>query len=120
MSMYKLLDEIKNCFEAGSALWGGGVFVSVIAVSIYYLSTFVSRLNSKSLIEIDRLSANGKYIRNLYTEIDSVKESLRYFIYGTRWTKKLIYEFNNRGFKFKVQHPVLGYWRLLKKLHRVS
>lgn len=93
--MYKLLDEIKNCFEAGSALWGGGVFVSVIAVSIYYLSTFVSMLNSKSRIEIDRLSANGKYIRNLYTEIDSVKESLRYFIYGTRWTKKLIYEFNN-------------------------
>ena len=28
--------------------------------------------------------------------------------------------FENRGFKFKVQHPVLGYWRLLKKLHRVS
>ena len=28
--------------------------------------------------------------------------------------------FLNRGFKFKVQHPVLGYWRLLKKLHRVS
>ncbi len=26
----------------------------------------------------------------------------------------------NRGFKFKLQHPVLGYWRLLKKLHRVS
>ena len=26
----------------------------------------------------------------------------------------------DRGFKFKVQHPVLGYWRLLKKLHRVS
>ncbi|SBW10669.1 hypothetical protein KL86DPRO_60248 [uncultured delta proteobacterium] len=29
-------------------------------------------------------------------------------------------KFKNRGFKFKVQHPVLGYWRLLKKLHRVS
>ena len=28
--------------------------------------------------------------------------------------------FKIRGFKFKVQHPVLGYWRLLKKLHRVS
>jgi len=28
--------------------------------------------------------------------------------------------FLHRGFKFKVQHPVLGYWRLLKKLHRVS
>ena len=28
--------------------------------------------------------------------------------------------FKMRGFKFKVQHPVLGYWRLLKKLHRVS
>ena len=28
--------------------------------------------------------------------------------------------FFDRGFKFKVQHPVLGYWRLLKKLHRVS
>ena len=28
--------------------------------------------------------------------------------------------FEWRGFKFKVQHPVLGYWRLLKKLHRVS
>ena len=27
---------------------------------------------------------------------------------------------STRGFKFKVQHPVLGYWRLLKKLHRVS
>ena len=27
---------------------------------------------------------------------------------------------SDRGFKFKVQHPVLGYWRLLKKLHRVS
>ena len=25
-----------------------------------------------------------------------------------------------RGFKFRVQHPVLGYWRLLKILHRVS
>ena len=31
----------------------------------------------------------------------------------------VILEFE-RGFKFKVQHPVLGYWRLLKKLHRVS
>ena len=29
-------------------------------------------------------------------------------------------DFISRGFKFKVQHPVLGYWRLLKKLHRVS
>ena len=29
-------------------------------------------------------------------------------------------ETGRRGFKFKVQHPVLGYWRLLKKLHRVS
>ena len=29
-------------------------------------------------------------------------------------------QITNRGFKFKVQHPVLGYWRLLKKLHRVS
>ena len=33
---------------------------------------------------------------------------------GSRHTAKY------RGFKFKVQHPVLGYWRLLKKLHRVS
>ena len=24
------------------------------------------------------------------------------------------------GFNLQVQHPVLGYWRLLKKLHRVS
>ena len=34
----------------------------------------------------------------------------------------LIHRFlpKERGFKFKVQHPVLGYWRLLKKLHRVS
>ena len=29
-------------------------------------------------------------------------------------------DIEKRGFKFKVQHPVLGYWRLLKKLHRVS
>ena len=31
-----------------------------------------------------------------------------------------IEKIKKRGFKFKVQHPVLGYWRLLKKLHRVS
>lgn len=33
---------------------------------------------------------------------------------------KALADENRRGFKFKVQHPVLGYWRLLKKLHRVS
>ena len=36
---------------------------------------------------------------------------------NTRFTELLKI---TRGFKFKVQHPVLGYWRLLKKLHRVS
>ncbi|NHZ46308.1 HNH endonuclease [Cupidesulfovibrio liaohensis] len=37
-------------------------------------------------------------------------------IFGIKGRKRL----PTRGFKFKVQHPVLGYWRLLKKLHRVS
>ena len=39
---------------------------------------------------------------------------IRDLLSGDYW--KFVY----RGFKFKVQHPVLGYWRLLKKLHRVS
>lgn len=45
-------------------------------------------------------------------------------LYATSNRGELTTEFHKiiciRGFKFKVQHPVLGYWRLLKKLHRVS
>ena len=41
-------------------------------------------------------------------------------LFGEQQFNLFTKEFCSRGFKFKVQHPVLGYWRLLKKLHRVS
>ena len=64
---------------------------------------------------------------SLYSVITSVRKMLdannewvdRYAAYAEKIQQnsdKII----QRGFKFKVQHPVLGYWRLLKKLHRVS
>ena len=63
-------------------------------------------------------------MKNFYDEnikILFIGVDLRFFTYiHFAEQKTSTAEHRFRGFKFKVQHPVLGYWRLLKKLHRVS
>ena len=44
---------------------------------------------------IDRLKREKKYIPNIFVELNDCKETLRYFIYGTKWKKRIANKFNN-------------------------
>lgn len=61
--------------------------------------------------------SNSPFLNSIRTDMRQKGYALKTEKTYLHWIKRFILF---RGFKFKVQHPVLGYWRLLKKLHRVS
>lgn len=72
-------------------------------------SSMLFLINTKLTIKnaISGIAVNITNFCEIFTEMPLVRA-------------EVAHEEKLRGFKFKVQHPVLGYWRLLKKLHRVS
>ena len=44
---------------------------------------------------IGGLKKSRKYISDLFVELNEGKETLRYFVYGERWKKRIIKDFNN-------------------------
>ena len=74
--------------------WLVVVAVGFIACLIAVLS-FRKKTHRITKSTIGGLIRNKKYIPNLFVELNDGKETLRYFIYGKRWKKRIVKEFNN-------------------------
>ena len=114
----------------------GGTWLTTFSIAksrkpINNLSTgpsllFFGRKIKAALVGIPALLGMPIFLSRRYAPVFEVEPPLGtfwpYFLRSTQKKGSHIKPdiFMYRGFKFKVQHPVLGYWRLLKKLHRVS
>ena len=82
-----IIDTCQNIFSL--IFW---IFVFACAI----LSIF--RIRKRSLkyttAKIDEFKRNGKYIPGIFVELNDSKEMLRYFIYGSRWKKRIIKKYN--------------------------
>ena len=53
-----------------------------------------NKINRYSQEKINILKRNDKYIPDLFIEINESKEILRYFVYGSKWKKRIIKQLN--------------------------
>lgn len=85
--------------------WLLGVIVVALLVLNYLLSN-KQRINRLSERKLNEFKQNKKYIPLLFVEFSNTKELLRYFVYGKRWKKKIVKEFNQiyKGKKLFIKH----------------
>ena len=88
-------------------LWLLGVIIVALMVFVYLLSN-KKRINELSERKLKEFKQNRKYMPILFVELSNAKELLRYFIYGKKWKKKLVREFNQ----------ILGEKNLFKKYNK--
>lgn len=67
-------------------------FILIIIISCFFF--FRKNINDFTREQINHLIKNKKYIPNIFVELNENKEVLRYFIYGKKWKKRLIENFN--------------------------
>lgn len=86
------------------------IIASVASLIFFVISSirFTNKVNKRSSQVLDLFRETGKYIDGLFVEIDNKKEFLRYFVFGSKFKKKLIKEHNklvsNRCFEDIGQH----------------
>ena len=78
---------------ATSLWWFLTIAVSAIALFVFVIK-FKRKINNDSQERILYLERNGKYIKNLYTELNEEKEALRYFLFKNKRLIKLVRDFN--------------------------
>lgn len=90
----------------------------VVALVLFnYLRSNKKRINELSERKLNEFKKIKKYIPLLFVEISNTKELLRYFIYGKKWKRRIVKEFNQiyKGKKLFIQ-----YSRHLIKRHKLS
>ena len=87
----KLLDLFAYC----SNCYGFIVFLLITFLIIHMLFSFEKKQNIVAQKQIEFFKNNKKYLEKIYIELDNTKEVLRYFIYGNKWTQKLISIYNS-------------------------
>lgn len=70
------------------------ILVILLLIMFIYLLESKYRINKQTKSILNELQKQKKYIPNLFSEINSTMEILRYYIYGKKWKRKLIKEFN--------------------------
>jgi len=76
------------------AVWGSLVVLIVLILSVAFLIRLTRSLNKDSLEQIAIFGREGKYIKELYVELDETQETLRYFVFSARWKQRIIRTFN--------------------------
>ncbi len=64
--------------------WLIGVVLIIVAFALYMIS-FKRRVNKRSQKQVEYFKKNGKYIPELFVELNESKEALRFFIWGQKW-----------------------------------
>lgn len=68
----------------------------VVAIFVLMNSLFSIRKKANKYTgeQVKKLIQDGKYIPGVFVELNNSKEVLRYFVYGKKWRKRLIKNFN--------------------------
>ena len=68
----------------------------MVAIFVLMNSLFSIRKKANKYTgeQVKKLIQDGKYIPGVFVELNNSKEVLRYFVYGKKWRKRLIKNFN--------------------------
>lgn len=91
---FDFITKISNMSEVVQNLWWIIVTLSVFLCILFYLNRFIKIVNRHTQKQLDYFRNNGKYIENLFVELNSTKEVVRYFIFSSKWKKRIIRKFN--------------------------
>lgn len=82
----------------------------IVVLFVWLLLTFRKKINKSTKNQVDFFISDGKYIPEIYIELNESMEYLRYFIYGNRWKKRIIKCYNTifKGYDGKVILKVLN------------
>lgn len=90
-----VIDFLSNLSGTLQNLWWLVCVVLITTIYIIRVVFFRKKTHMVTKNTITELKRNKKYIPKLFVELNEGKETLRYFIYGTKWKKRITEEFNN-------------------------
>ena len=94
VSFSMIIDLLSNFSDTIQNLWWLvtlGVLILVLMTSLFLIRKKANKYTDE---QIKKLIHDGKYIPGIFVELNNSKEVLRYFVYGKKWRKRLIKNFN--------------------------
>ena len=94
VSFSTIIDLLSNFSDTIQNLWWLvtlGVLILALMTSLFLIRKKANKYTDE---QIKKLIHDGKYIPGIFVELNNSKEVLRYFVYGKKWRKRLIKNFN--------------------------
>lgn len=94
VSFSMIIDLLSNFSDTIQNLWWLvtlGVLILALMTSLFLIRKKANKYTDE---QIKKLIHDGKYIPGIFVELNNSKEVLRYFVYGKKWRKRLIKNFN--------------------------
>ena len=94
VSFSMIIDLLSNFSDIIQNLWWLvtlGVLILALMTSLFLIRKKANKYTDE---QIKKLIHDGKYIPGIFVELNNSKEVLRYFVYGKKWRKRLIKNFN--------------------------
>ena len=101
-----LIDEIGTLQTA----WGLIAAAVLVVVFFVLVLTFTNRINNATKQQIKRFQKDGKYLPDVYIELNNSMEYLRYFLFSYKWKCRVIKQYNHlfHGYEGKRLKQLLG------------
>ena len=88
------ISALSDILDKIQIFWGVFLAILVIVAIIICLVKFNNKMNRRTLQIINSFKKNGKYIENLFVELNDTKEILRYFVNAIKWKARIRKNFN--------------------------
>lgn len=92
-----LLEKIQNAFDALGKIqtaWGFVVTIVLIVAFLFALLLFRRAVNKITKSQIQFFTKDKKYEPSLYIELNQNMEYLRRFLFGYKWKKRIVQQYN--------------------------
>jgi hypothetical protein len=90
--IYSFFEKVSNIKELSFSL----IPVLVFFCFVFYIITRWQRdINKTSQLRINKLKYTGKYIEDVFIELNDSKELLRYYLHGKKWRLRIINAYNS-------------------------
>lgn len=93
-SFSRIINLLSNFSDIIQNIWWLITLVVAIFVLMNSLFSIRKKANKYTGEQVKKLIQDGKYIPGVFVELNNSKEVLRYFVYGKKWRKRLIKNFN--------------------------
>lgn len=91
---YSSVDSISKLSDTIQNLWWFVVVIFTAIILIVALFSIQRKTIKYTRSQINGLIRNKKYIPGIFVELNESKEILRYFVYNSKWKKRLIKSYN--------------------------